>query len=96
MINDEHGHIAGDKALIKIAKTIYKAMGKYGYCYRIGGDEFCVILKKDSLAKMSDATENYDAYQSITKLIDDFNFSVEKGSFILVRKSAYIELYSFY
>ena len=24
---------------------IKKAYAKYGYCYRIGGDEFCVLLK---------------------------------------------------
>ena len=26
-------------------RRIKKAYAKYGYCYRIGGDEFCVLLK---------------------------------------------------
>ena len=28
-----------------IADCIKKAYAKYGYCYRVGGDEFCVLLK---------------------------------------------------
>ena len=28
-----------------IANCIKSAYAKYGYCYRIGGDEFCVLLK---------------------------------------------------
>lgn len=43
-INDTYGHDMGDKVLIKISELIKKAYGKYGLCYRIGGDEFCAIL----------------------------------------------------
>lgn len=42
-INDCYGHINGDKALEKTAKIIKNTFGKFGDCYRIGGDEFCVI-----------------------------------------------------
>ena len=31
--------------LAEIADCIKKAYAQYGYCYRIGGDEFCVLLK---------------------------------------------------
>ncbi|NLC43395.1 MAG: diguanylate cyclase [Clostridiales bacterium] len=43
-INDNYGHPTGDQCLICIADCIKKAYGKSGYCYRIGGDEFCVLL----------------------------------------------------
>lgn len=45
-INDQYGHQFGDKCLISVSKAIRTAYGKDGLCYRIGGDEFCVILDK--------------------------------------------------
>lgn len=44
MINDVHGHSFGDYCLSEIGKTIKSVYGKYGLCYRVGGDEFCVVL----------------------------------------------------
>ncbi len=46
-INDTLGHATGDYCLIKISKAIKEVYGKCGYCYRIGGDEFSVILYKN-------------------------------------------------
>lgn len=45
-VNDHYGHLYGDECLKKVGNTILKVYGGKGYCYRIGGDEFCVILKK--------------------------------------------------
>lgn len=44
-VNDVFGHVKGDSCLSIIAACIKKAYAKYGYCYRVGGDEFCVLLK---------------------------------------------------
>lgn len=44
-VNDTYGHQAGDRCLREIAMCIKKAFAKYGNCYRIGGDEFCVFLR---------------------------------------------------
>lgn len=44
MVNDTYGHSFGDYAISKIGKCIMEVYGKKGYCYRIGGDEFCVIM----------------------------------------------------
>ena len=35
----------GDLCLAGIAECIKKSYANFGYCYRIGGDEFCVLLK---------------------------------------------------
>ena len=43
-INDHYGHLMGDRCLEVIAACIKKAYSKDGFCYRIGGDEFCVLL----------------------------------------------------
>lgn len=45
-INDTYGHNFGDEVLKVISKAIKKTYGKNGYCYRIGGDEFAVIIEK--------------------------------------------------
>ena len=42
-INDELGHEEGDKVIRKTA-DIFASVFKKKYCYRIGGDEFVVIL----------------------------------------------------
>lgn len=46
-INDTYGHAEGDKCLSLFAQKIFDVYGKSGFCYRIGGDEFCAILHKD-------------------------------------------------
>lgn len=46
-VNDTYGHCVGDVCLRSVATTLKKVYGPYGKCYRIGGDEFCVILKNN-------------------------------------------------
>ena len=53
-INDTYGHLAGDRCLKEIANCLKTAYSRYGNCYRIGGDEFCVLLRnleKEELCK---------------------------------------------
>lgn len=42
-VNDTYGHRYGDEAIINTARLIQESFNKIGKCYRIGGDEFCVI-----------------------------------------------------
>ena len=42
--NDTFGHPAGDELLIKLGGALREAVGDAGTAYRIGGDEFCVLL----------------------------------------------------
>lgn len=45
-INDRYGHNFGDHVLSIIGSSIKEVYSKYGRCYRIGGDEFCVVLPR--------------------------------------------------
>jgi diguanylate cyclase (GGDEF)-like protein len=45
-VNDTKGHQAGDRYIINAARILSKIFGNDGTCYRIGGDEFCVLIKK--------------------------------------------------
>lgn len=43
-INDTYGHHIGDDILILFSQTIKKAIRETDYFFRLGGDEFCLIL----------------------------------------------------
>lgn len=47
-VNDNYGHLKGDQCLKEVAESIKKAYSKNGLCYRIGGDEFCVLLEAEA------------------------------------------------
>lgn len=47
-VNDVYGHAFGDECLSQLAHALRAVFVRYGYCYRYGGDEFCVILRKNS------------------------------------------------
>lgn len=46
--NDNLGHSAGDAYIEAAAVIIQSVFGKYGNCYRIGGDEFCTVMERAS------------------------------------------------
>lgn len=43
-VNDNYGHIAGDKLLVNVAKRFQNSVREEDYIARISGDEFCIIL----------------------------------------------------
>jgi len=45
-INDEYGHLIGDKVLVKIAKMLQEQFRVTDYVARVGGDEFAIIMTK--------------------------------------------------
>lgn len=46
MINDKHGHVAGDKVLIFIANILRKTLNAGDKIFRYGGEEFIIILNR--------------------------------------------------
>lgn len=42
--NDTYGHLAGDQLLTRTAQRLAEAVSAFGGAYRLGGDEFCVLL----------------------------------------------------
>jgi diguanylate cyclase (GGDEF)-like protein len=43
--NDTFGHAAGDALLARLGAKLIEAVGPSGKAYRLGGDEFCVLLE---------------------------------------------------
>jgi diguanylate cyclase (GGDEF)-like protein len=42
--NDTYGHLAGDQLLTRMAQRLAASVSSIGRAYRLGGDEFCVLL----------------------------------------------------
>jgi diguanylate cyclase (GGDEF)-like protein len=42
--NDSFGHVAGDSLLERLGRRLRDAIGQRGAVYRLGGDEFCVLI----------------------------------------------------
>jgi LuxR family maltose regulon positive regulatory protein len=43
-VNDQYGHLAGDRILIDVAKILKKSVRRADICFRYGGDEITIIL----------------------------------------------------
>lgn len=71
-INDTFGHNVGDECLRKAGTAIKKVFLREGKCFRIGGDEFAVIMRPSSryVREKSDERMNALLYR-FTQEIDD-------------------------
>lgn len=76
-INDKFGHKAGDEIICGAANIIDNVLGKYGQCYRTGGDEFIAILTKEH-PPISELKENLKIEEKKWHgiLIDSISLSV--------------------
>ena len=57
-INDKEGHLAGDKALATIGSCIEKTLGYDAQGYRVGGDEFLILVFHNNKDRIDKATKN--------------------------------------
>lgn len=56
-INDQYGHSQGDDCIIKTARALTECFLAPCTCYRIGGDEFCVICKGFTEEELNERTK---------------------------------------
>ena len=52
-VNDTHGHMAGDKALVDFSRILRRIFRGEDIIYRLGGDEFVVFVDKSPDAEQS-------------------------------------------
>ncbi len=58
-VNDTFGHAAGDQ-LIKDATSLICEHFSHGAVFRVGGDEFVILLKGDSCDNLQETVEEFD------------------------------------
>lgn len=67
-VNDSQGHDIGDDLITIAAKIIEDSFGHFGKSYRIGGDEFCVLMEG------TDLEEKYvRGLETFKQLVDETN-----------------------
>ena len=67
LCNDRYGHHEGDKIISDAAECIQNAFGGLGKCFRIGGDEFSVLIQNKQ------KTEILEAIDQMNRLIEEKN-----------------------
>jgi diguanylate cyclase (GGDEF)-like protein len=60
-VNDEHGHTAGDAVLVEVAYRLRKALRAFDLAYRVGGEEFLVVLPGASVREATLLAEDLRA-----------------------------------
>lgn len=65
--NDTMGHAAGDAYIQNAAGIILHVFGNCGNCYRIGGDEFCVVIYGN------DPSDMEELFRQMKQEQDEFN-----------------------
>ncbi len=61
VINDKHGHLAGDEALLHVTKLVNANLNAGDRFYRAGGDEFCILSTVTDTEELEAYLENYAA-----------------------------------
>jgi diguanylate cyclase (GGDEF)-like protein len=75
--NDTFGHPAGDELLARLGGALRDAVGDDGTAYRIGGDEFCVLL---TCARERFETVSRETTKALTAIGPGFEVSSAWGA----------------
>lgn len=66
-INDTKGYDAGDKALIKLSKQLQVCLRKEEQLFRIGSDEFAIVITNDTIERAREIIIEFTQEQELAK-----------------------------
>jgi diguanylate cyclase (GGDEF)-like protein len=85
--NDNLGHATGDEYIIESANMIQRVFGAIGQCYRIGGDEFCAVIRNGTqlnigkyLERLREEQENYNEQSDSLKIHIAVGYAIHEDS----------------
>ena len=68
-LNDTYGHLEGDKALIAISVVLRNVFKRPSdFVFRIGGEEFCIIVSNETLENILDLTKQLRESIAVLKI----------------------------
>ena len=76
MVNDRHGHLAGDHLLAHIAEQIRSRLRAHDFVARYGGDEFLILLPQTPHEEAEHVAEELRALVASTELTEPGRCSV--------------------
>ena len=81
IINDNHGHLVGDKIIKLVADCLTESFRKTDKIIRYGGDEFCVILnlKEDNIINIIEKRMENFQYLLNEKVEEKLNINISFG-----------------
>ena len=77
-LNDKYGHLVGDEVLCQFGKTLNQAIRDSDQAFRIGGDEFTLIVEGDATAA-SNLCERILALMAQDNLLNKFQVHTSLG-----------------
>ena len=83
--NDRFGHPAGDALLARLGERLQAGLPPGGRAYRLGGDEFCVLVRVDD-TKMADVVAETTA--NLTEEGESFRITSSVGVVVLPDEAA--------
>ncbi len=78
-INDTNGHEAGDEALSTVSNCLIRALKSGQSGYRIGGDEFMIICRTNSLTEVTELVERIHCAAAETKYNCSIGYSYSEN-----------------
>ena len=78
-VNDAMGHSAGDELICAAAECILSVFGPLGHCYRMGGDEFAVLLQNMTESQVNSALSELELCIGRNNLTRPFPLSLAVG-----------------
>jgi len=76
-INDNYGHLEGDKYIKATTKIIAGVIGLKGYVARIGGDEFVILLAYVEIEELKEIVESIK--KQVSKIYADEKTGISMG-----------------
>lgn len=84
--NDNFGHPAGDALLARAGRRLAAAIDGHGSSYRMGGDEFCVLVHEADAEPLLAA-----AQEALSEYGEHFEVSCSRGSVLIAPNEMTIE-----
>jgi len=78
-VNDQYGHQTGDRVLVQLAKLVSKRVRKFDRLYRIGGEEFAIVLKAAKAEEALNMAENTRELVKQTLFADEHRITISLG-----------------
>jgi diguanylate cyclase (GGDEF)-like protein/putative nucleotidyltransferase with HDIG domain len=83
--NDNFGHLAGDTLLARLGTSLSVAFEGHGHAYRLGGDEFCVLVE---LADSEPASLIEAAASALQEHGEGFKVTASYGTAVIPREAS--------